>query len=604
MKIFNIQQLFRGGNKRTAKWVSSLLFLFCLISFSNNVVAQQVVLDPLTVIPATIACAGGTTIITANATGPASIEYYIDGVLGTNPFTVSAGSHTVRAQEVSDPANYDEETINITETLLSASVSGDPYFCTAGSGEFIVSVSGGMTDYTVTVTGQTTQTGSGPDFTFSNLAAGTYPISVTDGCTTPATVTDEFIVEIDAAGPVVDAGTNNPEETDYASFVSGLSGLEVVTYGPAAAFDFSSNGENTNATSDLYNYSSATYSFTVSQTGATAAAGDVLRVSVSTDNGSTYGTPIEYFGPLSGLQTGTIPLSGDPNQNRQIKLKLEANISTPTLEYHITNYQINAIEKVNSSTFVTTAPTFTDAISDVANVKFTDGGVFWYSSVPGSEELTFNRHWEATDKCGKTTSVPQFIRVGAPPVINMTSNPNLTFGCANRTHAITAPTATDNASAAGDIVISWALDGVTFTNGDFPSHEFTAGETATITWKATDQAGFSSTAEQTVTINPYITISVTPLNANFCEENPASFTVTTSGGSSTYSSYNFLPTGSFVGTTFTTSGLTTSSPTITIECVDDTGCTTGPLPFSTANTTSSFIVHPKIVTNSISRSNP
>jgi hypothetical protein len=438
-------------------------------------------------------------------------------------------------------------------------------------------------------------------FTFSGLATGTYSISVTDGC--PATVTDEFIVEIDAAGPVVDAGTNDPVETDYASFVSGVSGFAVVTYGPAAV-DFLANGSNENAASDLYNYSSATYSFTVSQT-VLATASDVLRVSVSTDNGSTYGTPIEYFGPLSGLQTGTITLSSNPTQNRQIKLRLEANITTPSLEYHITNYQINAIAKVNSSTFGTTQPSFTDAVSGMDKVELDyDGEVVWYSSVPGSEELVLNRYWEATDNCNKITSVPQFIRVGAPPVINMTSNPNLTFGCANRTHAITAPTATDNASAAGDIVISWALDGVTFTNGDFPSHEFIAGETATITWRATDQAGFSSTAEQTVTINPYITISVTPLNADFCEENPASFTVTTSGGSGTYSSYNFLPTGSFVGTIFTTSGLTTSSPTITIECVDNTGCTTGPLPFSTANTTSSFIVHPKIVTNSISRSNP
>jgi len=109
---------------------------------------------------------------------------------GTGTFTRSAGTYSFTVTDANSCTAT--TTGNITQpSAISASETTSPASCNGGStGSVTVTVSGGTSPYSVTVNG-VTHTGVTSSTTFTGLAAGTYPASITDahGCTGSATGT-------------------------------------------------------------------------------------------------------------------------------------------------------------------------------------------------------------------------------------------------------------------------------------------------------------------------------------------------------------------------------------------------------------------------------
>ena len=129
-----------------------------------------------------IACNGGTTTLTATATGGAgAVQYSINGTTfqAGNTFTVPAGTYTVTAREVNNTACTATSTAVVIAqpaALIAASTS-TAILCNAGNSTVTVSATGGTAPYT----------GTG---TFTRTA-GAYTYTVTDanGCTSTSTGT-------------------------------------------------------------------------------------------------------------------------------------------------------------------------------------------------------------------------------------------------------------------------------------------------------------------------------------------------------------------------------------------------------------------------------
>ena len=110
----------------------------------------------------------------------------------TSPVTynnVGSGSHTVTVKDSSPGGDCQKTSAAVTITIptaISASETTTPASCNGGNdGSVTVTVSGGSPPYSVTVN-SVTHTGVTGSTTFTGLASGTYPASITDahGCST------------------------------------------------------------------------------------------------------------------------------------------------------------------------------------------------------------------------------------------------------------------------------------------------------------------------------------------------------------------------------------------------------------------------------------
>jgi SprB repeat len=141
----------------------------------------------------TIACNGGTTTLTAVATGAiGAVEYSLNGgaFQTANTFTVSAGTYTITAREVANTSC----SVNATAVVVSqpaalvATSTNTAILCNAGNSTVTVSATGGTAPYT----------GAG---TFTRTA-GAYTYTVTDanGCTstTTGTITQPAAIAVSA----------------------------------------------------------------------------------------------------------------------------------------------------------------------------------------------------------------------------------------------------------------------------------------------------------------------------------------------------------------------------------------------------------------------
>ncbi len=154
----------------------------CTASASATV-AVAVCNIAVTATAGTIACNGGTTTVTATATGATgAVQYSLNGgaFQASNIFTaVAAGSYTVTAREVAN---------TLCTATSSSVVIGQPTALVAAAAPTAILCNGGNSTVTVTATGGTAPyTGTG---TFTRTA-GAYTFTVTDanGCTNTVTGT-------------------------------------------------------------------------------------------------------------------------------------------------------------------------------------------------------------------------------------------------------------------------------------------------------------------------------------------------------------------------------------------------------------------------------
>ena len=164
-----------------------------------------------------IACYGGTTTVTVNASG-GTAPY-----TGTGSFTRGAGSYTFTVTDANGCTGTSAVTTLTEPAQLLVSVSAPPILCNGGTSTVTVSATGGTSPYTGTGT--------------FNMSAGSYTFTVTDanGCTaTSASVTltdppqlfaaanaSPILCHGDLATVVVGASGGTPPYTGTGSFSAG-----------------------------------------------------------------------------------------------------------------------------------------------------------------------------------------------------------------------------------------------------------------------------------------------------------------------------------------------------------------------------------------------
>ena len=242
---------------------------------SGNVTADDNATSTVTVVAAaacalgvsasasTIACNGGTTILTATPSGAVgSVEYSITGgapFQAGNTFTVPAGSYTVTAREVATPSCTATSTAVIVGQPTAVAVSGavsTPIPTVGGTGAITVSATGGTGSKTFTVTGGNIS--GATSGIFSGLVAGSYTFTATDanGCTGTTAVTINNPAACIITGVSASAGTIS---------CNGGTTTLTATATPAGTYQYSLNGGAFQA-SNTFTVSGGTYTVVARET--------------------------------------------------------------------------------------------------------------------------------------------------------------------------------------------------------------------------------------------------------------------------------------------------------------------------------------------------
>src|SRR5436305_430024 len=235
-----------------------------------------------------VACFGGSngsvTVAGSGGTGP--YTYAIDGVTFGNSGTFSnlaAGSYTVTAKDANGCATTQPVTITQPAAAVSSSISSQTNVaCFGGStGSVTVAGSGGTSPYTFSKDG----VNFGASGTFSNLAAGSYTITVKDanGCTTTQPVT---IIQ-PASGLTASALASNP------ACSTGTGSITVTASGGTGALSYSIDGTNFQASNVFSGLASGSYTITVKDAnGCTTTTGATVTIPTAVTASSSNADPL------------------------------------------------------------------------------------------------------------------------------------------------------------------------------------------------------------------------------------------------------------------------------------------------------------------------
>src|SRR5438105_1490322 len=236
---------------------------------------------------------------TATATATATATF--------TPTPTATATSTATATFTPTPTATSTPTPTPTCAAITASETTTPASCFGGTnGSVTVTVSGGTAPYDVTVDGVTHSVAtSGGTTTFTALASGTYPASITDAHTCPGS----------AAGVLVDqpAAITASETTTPASCFGGTNGSVTVTVsGGTAPYDVTVDGvthsvATSGGTTTFTALASGTYpaSITDAHTCPGSAAG-VLVDQPAAITASETTTPASCFGGSNGSVTVTV----------------------------------------------------------------------------------------------------------------------------------------------------------------------------------------------------------------------------------------------------------------------------------------------------------
>jgi|GEM_PF-1292319 len=164
-----------------------------------------------------VLCNGGSTgSVTATATGGISpYEYSIDGTnwQESNVFSdLAAGDYTVQVRDANSVScTVSSAIVTVAEPdALQVSIGGslDPACWLTATGSITATATGGVGSYTYSIDGPTVNMTGASTGAFTDLAAGTYTITVTDANSCQAISTQVTLT--DPAAPSVTAGNNGP----------------------------------------------------------------------------------------------------------------------------------------------------------------------------------------------------------------------------------------------------------------------------------------------------------------------------------------------------------------------------------------------------------
>ncbi|MEO6611974.1 MAG: gliding motility-associated C-terminal domain-containing protein [Chitinophagaceae bacterium] len=261
-------------------------------------------------------------------TGTAPFTYQLDGGApqsGANPYTfngVAPGSHTILIRDNLGCTFTLNGVIVNAGPALTVTTSSSATSCSgAANGSITVTPNGGTAPFTWSLNGGPPVAGTSP-YTFTNLAAGSYIIVVTDasGCA------NSPVTETVAAGPALTV-TTSASATSCSSAANGS--ITVTPNGGTAPFTWSLNGGAPVAGTSPYTFTNlAAGSYTIVVTDAsgcannpvteTVAAGPALTVTTSASatscnsasNGSITVTPNSGSAPFTWSLDGGAPVAG------------------------------------------------------------------------------------------------------------------------------------------------------------------------------------------------------------------------------------------------------------------------------------------------------
>ncbi len=252
-----------------------------------------------------VGCFGGLTgsVTVAGSGGTSPYTYAIDGTTFGNSgnfSSLAAGSYTITVKDANGCTTTQPVTITQPAAALSSSISSQTNVACFGSstGSVTVSGSGGTTPYTYSIDG----TNFGNSGTFSNLAAGSYTITVKDanGCTTTQSVT----ITQPASGLTASALATNP------ACSTGTGSITVTASGGTGTLSYSIDGTNFQASNVFNGLASGSYTITVKDAnGCTTAAGATVTIPTPVAASSTKADPLcnGQLGSMTATFSGGTP---------------------------------------------------------------------------------------------------------------------------------------------------------------------------------------------------------------------------------------------------------------------------------------------------------
>src|SRR5467141_4187449 len=529
-----------------------------------------------------VGCFGGSTgsVTVAGSGGTPSYTYSIDGtnfgVSGTFN-NLAAGSYTVTVKDANGCTTTQPVTITQTASTVSASISSQTNVaCFGGStGSVTVSASGGTSPYTFSKDGVT----FGASGTFSNLAAGSYTITVKDanGCSTTQPVT--------IRQPAAALSSSISSQTNVACFGGSTGNVTVAGSGGTGPYTFSKDGVNFGGSGTFGSLAAGSYTITVKDAvGCTTTRGVTITQPASALGASISSqTNVGCFGSSTGGVTvagsgGTSPytyaIDGVTFGNSSTFSNLAGG------SYTITVKDANGCATTQPVTITQPASALGSSISSQTNVacfggstgsvtvagsggtaSYTyaiDGATFGNSGAfsnlaAGSYTVTVK------DANGCTTTQPATITQPAAALSSSISSQTNVACFGSSTGSVTV------AGSGATAPYTYSIDGTNFGNSGTFSN--LAAGSYTITVK--DANGCTTTQSVTIT-QPASGLTASALATNpACSTGTGSITVTASGGTGTLS-YSIDGTNSQASNVF--NGLASGSYTITVK--DANGCTT------------------------------
>lgn len=364
-----------------------------------------------------IQCNGGTTTLTATATGAAgSVEYSLNGgayQLG-NTFTVNAAGspYTVTAREVSNPACFAVSNAVTVNQPSVINVSGSVTTAIAipgGTGAITVIATGGTGVITYTIlSGTTINTTGASTGVFTGLLAGTYTFTATDanGCTantTPVVLTEPGILPLTATyvknNLSVCGGSN-----DGSISVTPAGGLPPYTYSWTGTYGPSQTPFTAGNVSTISGLNYGFYSVTITDAALNTFVISNINVQFA------FAVFVTSTGSISSscANTGTITLYGN------------AGVQPYTYSIDGINYQAS-----NNFTGLATG-TYTGYVKDAAGCVSTKNNIFIGVAAP----ITVNPFSRPASSCANDGSIEVYRTGGIPPYSY--SLDNITYQVSNK----------------------------------------------------------------------------------------------------------------------------------------------------------------------------
>ncbi len=513
---------------------------------------------------------GAATIGVTGGTGAYTYSWAPAGGTAASATGLAAGIYTVTVKDANNCTKT--QTVNITQpAVLATSVSSQTNVACNGSatGAATIAVTGGTVPYTYSWSPS-----GGSAATATNLAAGTYTVTVKDAnnCTTTQTVN---ITQSGALTTSVSAQTNvlcKGAATGAATIaVSGGSTPYTYSWAPAGGTAASATGllaGNYTVTVKDANNCSTTQTVTITEPAAAIATSVSAQTNVLCFGNTTGAATVAVTGG-----TGTYTYSWAPSGGSAASA---SGLAAGT--YTVTVKDANNCVKTQTVTITQPASGLTAAITSQTNVLCFGNNTGSATVTPSGGTSPYTYSWSPS---GGTAATASGLAAGTYTVTvkdagNCTATATVTITQPAAGLAATAGSQTNilcNGAATGAATVAVTGGTSPYTYSWSPSGGTAATATGlaagTYTVTVKDAGNCTATQAFTITQPPAIVTSVTAQTSVACfGGSTGSATIGVTGGTGAYT-YSWAPSG---GTAATATGLAAGNYTVTVK--DANNCTT------------------------------